>query len=150
MTARALPAAISIALVAATLSPVVRAPAHDGFPLSTYPMFALPRPTRVTIGYALGMTASGERRVLAPALVGSEEVLEAYAVIARALQRGPRAVGELCSEIAARVAQDPDERDIAIVRIVVGTHDAVAYLVDGRLGPEVERVRCPVARGGAR
>ena len=65
----------SIALLALTLSPVVREPTDDGFPLSTYPMFATERPTELSMVYALGVTRSGERRYLRPFLIGSGEVL---------------------------------------------------------------------------
>ena len=49
---------------------------------------------------------------------------------------------ELCEKIASRVAGDHD--GAKLVRIVTGTHDAVAYLIGGVIGREVERVRCPV------
>jgi hypothetical protein len=61
MTPR-LAAVISIILVAAALEPVVRAPADDGFPLSTFPMFASARPSELTMLYAQGVTAAGEPR----------------------------------------------------------------------------------------
>jgi hypothetical protein len=128
-------ASISIALLGATLSPLARDPADDGFPLSTYPMFASPREVVQTIDYAIGETATGERRVLSPELVGTREVLQAYAVIAGAVARGEAAA--LCRAIARRVPAE-----IAIVRVVRGTHDAVAYLVEHRLGDERELARC--------
>ncbi len=78
---RALAIVTSLALVGAALSPLVRDPADDGFPLSTYPMFAWSRPTELTASYALGVTPGGGRRYLSPALVGSGEVLQARAII---------------------------------------------------------------------
>ena len=67
-----------------------RDPRDDAFPLSTYPMFAEPRPTTLTMDYALGETAAGERRTLSPRLVGTGEVLQAYARFERAVARaGP-------------------------------------------------------------
>ncbi len=128
---------ICLALVGATLSPLVRDPADDGFPLSTYPMFAYPRPTLQSIDYAIGETARGERRAITPAMVGTHEVLQARAVFERAVGGGHAALFALCREIAARA---PD--DVAVVKIVRGTHDAVEYLVDHRLGREDEYVRC--------
>lgn len=130
-------AIVSLALVGATLSPVVRDPIDDGFPLSTYPMFAFARPTQQTMVYALGETAGGERRAIAPPLVGSEEVLQARAVIERAVAAGPAALRALCADILARAGGE-----LAAVRIVRGTHDAVDYLVRGHRGPEQELVRC--------
>jgi hypothetical protein len=128
---------ISLVLVGATLSPVVRDPADDGFPLSTYPMFAFPREVVQTIDYAIGETGSGERRAIAPELVGTREVLQAHAVIADAAAAGDAALAALCREIVARAP-----RDVASVRIVRGTHDAIAFLIGHRVGRERELVRC--------
>src|SRR5687767_10048091 len=104
-------AVVSLALIAATLSPLARAPADDGFPLSTYPMFAWTRPTTLTSSYALGITAGGDRRYLSPRLVGSGEVLQARAIIERAVAGGPAATAGLCDAIAARVAVHDDYGD---------------------------------------
>ena len=137
---------VSIVLVGAVLVPLARDPHDDGFPLSTYPMFASPRPTTQTLDYALGETASGERRVLAPSLVGTGEVLEALAIVGRAIRHGRRESSTLCSEIAGRVARDDRYGDVVTVRLVTGTHDALALLRDGTLGREGEHVRCAVVR----
>jgi putative ABC transport system permease protein len=50
-------AVVSIVLLGATLSPLVRDPGDDGFPLSTYPMFATPRPTLYVPAEQLMITA---------------------------------------------------------------------------------------------
>ena len=143
---RAFAAAVSLALIAATLWPVARDPRADSFPLSTYPMFAWKRETRQTFRYALGETAGGERRILSPGLVGTGEVLQALQVIGRAVAAGRGEATKLCEAIAARVARDSERADIAAIRIVVGTHDAVEYLARGHVGREVELLRCPVLR----
>lgn len=137
-------AVVSLVLLGATAAPVLRAPRDDGFPLSTYPMFATPRPTQLTLDYARGVTAAGAHRTLRPSLVGSGEILQAVAVIARA-----RAAGQLpalCAAIAARVAADDRFADVVAVQIVSGTHDAVAFLVHDVRGREIERARCEVRR----
>jgi hypothetical protein len=139
-------ACASIALLAATLSPLVRDPRDDGFPLSTYPMFATRRLTTLTMHYALGEGAAHERIILAPALVGTGEVLQAMRVIDRAVGGGKPAMTRLCAAIASRVAADPEYAAVTGVRIVTGTHDAVEYLSHGRVGRELERVRCTVLR----
>jgi len=128
----------SVALLALVAWPVVRDPRDDAFPLSTYPMFAEPRTTALTMDYALGETAAGERRTLSPRLVGTGEVMQAYARFERAVHTGQAAA--LCAEIAARL----HATDIAVVRIVTGQHDAVDYLVRHRIGIERERARCQV------
>lgn len=137
-------AVVSIAMIVAVASPVIREPWDDGFPLSPYAMFATPRPTRLTMDYALGATATGERRYLTPRLVGSAEVLQALKVISRA--RATRSLPALCTAIAARVAADADHADVVAIRIVSGTHDAVDFLVRGVIGRETERTRCEVRR----
>ena len=136
----------TIVLLAAVAWPLVRDPRDDAFPLSTYPMFAVERPTTLTMDYALGETRTGERRTLSPALAGTGEALQAFALFDRAVH-GPReGLQRLCTEIAARVARDDDYKDIVVVRIVTGQHDAVDYLARHRIGPEAERLRCLVLR----
>lgn len=141
---RAAAVALALGLVGIVAAPVARPPTHDGFPLSTYPMFAQPRRTLQSLDYAFGETATGERRALRPRLVGSGEVLQAMSVINRA--RATRTLPALCKAIAARVAADARYADVARIRIVTGTHDAVEYLVRGKRGAEVERARCEVTR----
>jgi hypothetical protein len=141
---RGLAIAVSVVLVGATLSPLVRSPDGDSFPLSTYPMFATSRPVVQTLDYALGETATGERRVLDPSVVGTGEVLQAEEVITRAIVAGPAESARLCGAIAARVATSYPE--VVTVRLVTGTHDAIEYLVHGRLGREGDRARCAVPR----
>lgn len=143
---RIVPAAVSLALIAATLWPVVRDPRDDGFPLSTYPMFASRRPTTQTYRYALGETAGGERRTLTPALIGTSEVLQALIVIERAFASGKGELAKLCAAVAARVAADDELADIVAIRLVIGTHDAVEYLARDRVGRETEKLRCEVTR----
>jgi hypothetical protein len=138
-------AVVSIVLIGATLWPLHRRPADDGFPLSTYPMFAWKRPTQLRMSYALGESPAG-RRYLSPRVVGSGEVLQARATIERAVGRGGRTLAELCQAIARNVGASPAFADVTAIRIVTGTHDAVDFLVRDLLGPEVERVRCEVRR----
>ena len=134
----------SIALVAATLEPILRSPGDDSFPLSTYPMFATPRATKLTLDYAIAESTDGSRRSIAPELVGSSEVLQALANIAREVA-GKRSA-ELCGRIARGVAADSDYEGVARIRIVTGTNDAIEYLAHGTIGPERERARCQVVR----
>jgi len=137
--------AVSLVLIGATLSPLLRDPNDDGFPLSTYPMFATRRPTELTMSYALGVTRSGERRYLRPYLIGSGEVLQAYTILSRAVSGGAGPSQALCRTIAERVRMAGDD-DILTVRIVTGTHDALDVLVRDQLGREQERTRCQVRR----
>ena len=143
---RAAALVVSAVLLGAALSPLGRRPQDDGFPLSTYPMFAAPRPRRLTLSYPLGVTADGGRRYLSPGLVGSSEVLQAYAIVDRAVARRGVALRGLCEAIARRVADSGAHRDVAAIRLVTGTHDAVELLARDRVGAEVEHGRCDVPR----
>jgi hypothetical protein len=145
---RAFALIVSIALIAAALSPLVRRPDDDGFPLSTYPMFAWRRPQVLAMSYPLGVTAEGVERYLSPELIGSSEVLQAAAIVERAVARRGAEVARLCEAIARRVAASPAHRDVAAIRIVTGTHDAVELLVRDRSGREIEHGRCDVPRRG--
>ncbi len=135
----------SCVLVAVVLSPVTRCdPYDDGFPLSTFPMFASVRPTQHRMSYALGVTRSGERRLLTPRLIGSGEVLQAYRIVEDAVAiRGE--AKKLCRAIAERVRASGDD-ELVTIRIVTASHDALAVLIDDQLAPERELLRCPVPR----
>ena len=146
MTSRAAAAVVSLALVGAVLAPLVRNPDDDGFPLSTYPMFAAPRPAVLTLAYAQGATVAGALRPLAPSDLGTGEVMQAFATLQRAAAAGLQACAALCAAIAARVAADAG-RDIAEVRIVRGRHDAIALLGGAPPLDEVVLARC-ATRGG--
>jgi hypothetical protein len=130
---------VSIAVIAVVLTPLARDPiAGDSFPLSTYPMFAFERRLRETFTYAVGRTASGERRTIEPGHVANHEVMQAYMALTRTPAR------TLCPQIAARVAADADLEEVVTVEIVRATHDAVALLVRGERGAEKVLHRCEV------
>jgi hypothetical protein len=138
-------AIVSIAMLVVVASPLLVEPWNESyFPLSPYAMFAFARPTKLTMDYGLGETATGERVYLTPRIVGSGEVLQALNVIARARQTNQ--LPQLCATIAARVATSDRYRDVVAIKIVSGTHDAVEFLVRHQQGKEVERMRCPVVR----
>jgi hypothetical protein len=99
----------------------------------------------MTMDYAIG-TGADHRTFLAPSLVGSGEVLQARALIARAVSAGRDAQDDLCRRIAARVAADPAHERVTQVALVQGAHDAIDLLVHGVLGSEHEWVRCDVPR----
>jgi len=88
---RPLAAIVSIGLCGAALEPLLRAPGDpdsDDFPLSTYPMFAAPRPAELTMAWARGV-APGGWRALAPDHLGTGEVMQAFATLQRAASSGP-------------------------------------------------------------
>jgi hypothetical protein len=138
---------ISAAVLAAMAYPFTWPLSRDSFPLSNYPMFSrpLPEPT-VTIQYALGLEPDGTRHHLPPRLVANEEVLQARAVLARAVSQGRETTQALCRVMAGRVAEaGGDWAAVTEVRIVTGTHDAVAYLTGANTrGQERLHGRCRV------
>ena len=146
---RPLAAIVSIGLCGAALEPVLRAPDDpdsDDFPLSTYPMFAAPRPAELTMAWARGV-APGGWRALAPDHLGTGEVMQAFATLQRAASSGPAGGAALCRAIAARVAGDAAQADVAEVELVVGTYDAVRWLAGARaeaMRDEAVLARCPV------
>jgi hypothetical protein len=139
-------AVISIALLAATLSPIVRDPLDDAFPLSTYPMFAVPRAPEQRVDYAIGITATGERRTLRVRHLGTGEVMAAVALLDHAIHSTNEAALAACRDIAARIAGDAAYADVVTVRLVTALHDAVAFVREGKVGREAERVSCPVVK----
>jgi hypothetical protein len=152
MASRAYAYLVIAVVLAAVSYPFTWPLSRDSFPLSNYPMFSrrLPEPT-VVVQYALGLEADGTRHHLPPRLVANEEVLQARVTLGRAVAQGEQATRSLCRSIAERVARQPDLDAVTEVRIVSGTHDAVAYLTgrDTR-GKEDVYGRCRVPRGGAR
>src|SRR5882724_965003 len=115
MTHRWAAAFVSIGLVGAVLEPLVRSPYDDGFPLSTFPMFASPLSRTVKLSFAQGVTADGQRRALSPADLGTGEVLQASSRIEGAVAAGPRASLALCLAIVARVAGDAGLLDVVAI-----------------------------------
>lgn len=149
VSGRAVTYAFIALILGATLEPVLRDPWDDGFPMSTYPMFSGGKPTpSTTLRYAISIDGAGERRHVPPEMVANAEVLQARAVISRAIQGGKGPAGDLCRQIAARVAGAGAEwRGFTEVRLVTGTFDAVEYLTGrDRTGKETLHVSCKVPR----
>lgn len=140
------PALVSIALLGAVISAVLRDPLDDGFPISTYPMFAQPRGTRLELAYGLGAARDGRTRTLPFEVVGTGEALQAAAIYDDAVAGGSKRLPRLCTSIAATLAHDAAFADLETVQIVAGTHDVIALLVHGTRGPERVRWSCPVVR----
>lgn len=147
MASRAYAYLVSVSVLAAMAYPFTWPLSRDSFPLSNFPMFSrrFPEPI-LTLQYAVGLAADGERHHLPPELVANGEVLQARAVLARAVRQGPQATAALCRLAADRVARAGGSwAEVTEVQIVTGKHDAVAYLTgaDTR-GDERVHERCPV------
>jgi len=123
--ARCLFAAVLVLSVAA---PVLRSPASDSFPLSTYPMFSLARPAETTVNSAVAYDSADARLTLSPRVVGgSVEVIQAAGTLAQAINAGT--ADALCREVLANA---PDR--VVTIEIVTETYDVVAYF-DGDEDP---------------
>jgi hypothetical protein len=117
---------VSGAMVAAVAVPGVRMltspDASDGFPLSTYPMFAHDPGQVAVMATAVVITPSGDVERLSPdTIAGTDQVIQAAMTVRRAIDRGRAASAALCREIAARVEGS------GTVAVVIEEHDAIAW-----------------------
>ena len=144
---RALAYVVSLLALGLVLSPLLRHPDEDSFPLSTFPMFSHERPRRMTLTHAVGVDAQGERTPLPPRVsADTSEPLQSMRTIEPAVQAGRARA--LCTEIAARVAARADLAQQQDVEVETIAFDAVAYFDEAPPDPYIRRVhaRCPVPR----
>ena len=138
---------VSVFTIGAMLSPALRDPPVDSFPLSDYPMFSHGRPSpEMTLTHAHGVAADGSRQALAPMISsGNREVLQSMMTISNEVHGGRAA--PFCLEIAERVAASDDLDHVVTVELLTSTFDSVKYFEDG---PEPLRRdlhhRCEVSR----
>lgn len=135
-------------LIGATAWPIFRPLADDGFPISTYPMFAVGREDRVLgVVQALWRGEGGALAPVRPGAIGVGSELQATQTISTALSR--RHGEALCREIAERVAQRPERYPRADeVQLAESAFDVIAYFA-GDAAPRRRNVlvRCPVPGG---
>jgi hypothetical protein len=136
---------LMLVLVGAVVSPAISKRPRDDYPLSTYPMFAEDRGRTATVEQAIGVLRSGERLILPPRYLGTDEVLQAKTKLEGALASGRS--DALCSEIAGRVLSDRSDVIEVIIRTI--TVDTIAYFQNADAATKSERVyaRCPVVVG---
>ena len=142
--------ALSALMLGAVLSPALRDPDDDGFPLSTYPMFSHNRGRTSSVISALAVDAHGAEQPVPPSLVGTSETMQAMRILAKGVNGGPRSARKLCRLLAERVAKERDARFAGAVSIVLArqTFDSIAYLAGARTPrSRVEHARCDVPRG---
>ncbi|HSL56527.1 MAG TPA: hypothetical protein VK866_01665 [Acidimicrobiales bacterium] len=135
---------VLVAVVGAMVAPALWRPPTDGYPLSTYPMFAGDRGPESVVATAVGLDAAGDRHRLSPELIsGSDEPMLAIATVSRSVRDGR--ADALCAEIARRVAASG--RDLEAVDVVVERHDSVAFFAgDGTPTTVTSHATCPVER----
>lgn len=106
-----------------TLSPLVRAPDSDSYPLSTYPMFASDRGAEHWLPSVVAIEDDGEAVRLSPEVIaGTDEPVLASVTVSRALRNGTAEA--LCAEVFARL---DDGRRVEVRR---ERHDVVATIAD--------------------
>jgi hypothetical protein len=135
--------AITAVVVAVIAAPVFHPEQPDGFPLSTYPMFAAARGRDVTVATAVGVDRAGDAHRLDPvAIGGTGEVMQAAETVGLAVRSGEPELSRLCSEIAGRLAGDSE---LLAVELRSETHDVVAWF-DGDREPAASftHTRCEV------
>lgn len=121
---------VTIGFVLVLLSPLIGS--RDGFPLSTYPMYAEPRSPETSFVVAVGVAGNGDPVSLATSTVaGTRDPLIAETFLRDAMERGGLDVA--CRSIAGRAAAQDD-----IVQIEIRSHrhdlgDRPTERVDDRL-----------------
>lgn len=119
---------VGLGVVIAAALPAFRPAQHDSFPLSTYPMFAR-KIDKPQLSFVERIDERRGAHRLDPELVASDEVMQSYRTIKRAVRQGPEAAEALCRTIARRVAKHEQGKREVRLRIVRARFDPVAYFV---------------------
>ena len=132
---RATAVAVCVAVLGATLSPLIqyRRPLNrrrDGFPLSWYPMFSAERAPRSWITHVAGVRADGSLRYLPSHLLGPGGINQVRRQLYRAAVREQRA-DQVAAVVAARVAGRADCDDVVTVQVVRTRFDLDHCLLTG-------------------
>lgn len=142
---------VSGALLLMVLSPLVRPTGYDSFPWSSFPMFGHGLPhARTTVHHLVGFDAAGQRRIVPPAQVANDEVLQAEATLRRAVRGGRKTSAALCKQVAARLADDPDWSTTVRLELISERYDAITYFAGDTapIAPGKTRARCKLVRPG--
>jgi hypothetical protein len=133
--------------VAMLLWPAVDPSPSDGFPVSTYPMFARPSGPVVRLATVVGLDEAGDVHRLSPQEIsGTDQVVLAGEQVRLAVREGTASVTALCHEVAARV----DDPTVRTVEVRTETRDAVADVRARAPAIEVTvHARCPAGEPGA-
>lgn len=141
---------VSAVLIGLVGWPGFRAPSEDGFPLSTYPMFASRRGRVHEVVSARAIAADGTWARVPPVYVANAETMQAIRTLSQAVRRGEAESLQLCAAIAGRLRDSGDADFAHAVRVELVTErvDAIDYLA-GRAQAESTRVHARCAVGGA-
>lgn len=119
-----------LGLVLVAASPMLQSPLDDGFPLSTFPMFAEPLAEPVFYS-AEGVRPDRSRVMVPPEIIANGAAMQAVQTLQAARVQGRKALRQLCERIASQVPQDPKLREVQRVEIVRTRYDPIAYFVTG-------------------
>ena len=110
----------------------------DGFPLSTFPMFTEDHGRVLELPTVVAVTATGVERLSPAEIAGTDQVVQAWETVRRAVERGRDAARELCDEVAGRV-DGP-----ASLAVVVERYDILAWAAHPSDPPQNRRTvaRC--------
>lgn len=130
-------AALAVGTVAVAwpaVSSVLGLGSSDGFPLSTYPMFARDPGRVVELPTVVAVDAHDRVERLSPETIAdTDQVIQALVTVRRAVAGGPDAAEALCLDVADRV--DAGVR----VEVVVERWDSIAWAA-GEREPRDRRV----------
>jgi hypothetical protein len=121
---------VSALLLGAVALPAFRAPSEDGFPLSTYPMFAQRRGRVHEVMSARAVAADGSEARVPPSYIANAETMQAIRTLTRAVRAGEAESRALCQGIAARLreASEPELKRAVRVELVTERVDAIDYV----------------------
>lgn len=150
MNAKAYAYAVSALLLGAMLAPAFWEPTDDGFPLSTYPMFARERPRSDSVISAVLVSADGSELPVPSSYIANVEPMQAITTLKKTVAEGRKATRSLCEGIARRVRASGEPQLMAAERVMIVTRsvDAIDFLA-GRSKPGGGKVhaRCKLHAG---
>ena len=134
------PGVAALVAAAVVLSPLLRSPTNDTYPLSTYPMFAGDRGAVHQMATAVAIEGDGSASRLSPELIaGTGEAVLASVTVTRAIRRGEAEV--LCEEIAERTKPghtiEVRTEEIDVVAFVADGAPPLSFVVHARCGSAV-------------
>jgi hypothetical protein len=119
-----------IGVVLAVASPLFRNATDDGYPLSTFPMFATPR-EQPTFYSAEAVRADGSRVTISSELIANGAAMQSAQTLRSAHAQGKRTLRQLCERIAKQVPQAAELGQVERVELVTARYDPIAYFVSG-------------------
>ena len=119
---------LGVAVVAA--SPLLRSPLNDGYPLSTFPMFAEPL-EKPSFYSAEGVRPDSSRVMIPAELIAHGAAMQSVQALQDAHARGAQTLRQMCERIAKQVPRHASLQNVQRVELVTAQYDPVAYFVSG-------------------